>query len=258
MPPDATSLDRLRRRSVGFIERDGSSWACFLVTYMGKERRWHGYFSFRPRDGGVEEDEIRTADIFIEASEEEIDRKARGLGRPLLAGLLASAIHTSEQSHGSSPRLRQWFREVLSRNSRELAEGWETDGGEAGPSADPGASADPEGSTAPEPGLGAPDVTGSEIARMRSLYESYRLDQVVHFICLVEPDDFRDAVDEILDGRPFDFGARDRLQFAMIVVEYIEKRLPLPPFERWAEDYLEHGQAYQLYAHTLHREKRLP
>lgn len=250
MPPDTTSLDRLRRRSVGFIERDGSSWACFLVTYLGKERRWHGYFSFRPRDGGVEEDEIRTADIFIEASEEEIDRKARGLGRPLLAGLLASAIHTSERSGGSSPRLRQWFREVLSRNSRELAEGWDR-----GPAEDDGPG--PESREPPE-GEREADVTGSEIARMRSLYESYRLDQVVHFICLVEPDHFRDAVDRILDGRPFDFGARDRLQFAMIVVEYIEKRLPLPPFERWAEDYLEHGQAYQLYAHTLHREGRLP
>jgi len=245
MPPNTTSLDRLRRRSVGFLERDGSSWACFLVTYLGKERRWHGYFSFRPRDGGIEEDEIRTADIFIEASEEEIDRKARGLGRPLLAGLLASAIHTSEQSHGSTPRLRQWFREVLSRNSRELAEGWEEDG--PGPGDD-----DPRSPSS------AADDAGSEIARMRSLYESYRLDQVVHFICLVEPDHFRDAVDEILDGRPFDFGARDRLQFAMIVVEYIEKRLPLPPFEQWAEDFLEHGREYQLYAHTLHREGRLP
>lgn len=241
MSPNVTGLDRVRRRSVGFIERDGSSWACFLVTYLGKERRWHGYFSFRPRDGDVEEDEIRTADIFLEASEEEIDRKARGLGRPLLAGLLASAIHTADQSDGGSPRLRQWFREMLSRNSRELAREWEE-----------GAPGGPRGTTE------EPASTEAELARMKSLYESYRLDQVVHFICLVKPAHFRDAVDEILDGRPFDFGARDRLQFAMIVVEHIEDRLPLPPFEVWAQDYLEHHPEYQLYAHTLHREGRLP
>lgn len=241
MSPNVTSLERVHRRSVGFIDRDGSSWACFLVTYLGKERRWHGYFSFRPRDGEVREDEIRTADIFIEPSEEEIDRKARGLGRPLLAGLLASAIHTAEQSDGSSPRLRQWFREMLSRNSRELAGEW--DGVRPG-----------DGTDQP----GNPDPTESELARMRSLYESYRLDQVVHFICLVKPDHFRGAVDEILEGRPFDFGARDRLQFAMIVVDHIEDRLPLPPFEVWAEDYVENHPEYQLYAHTLHREGRLP
>ncbi|MDX1566763.1 MAG: hypothetical protein R3223_03115 [Longimicrobiales bacterium] len=242
MPPDLTSLDRVRRRSVGFIERDGESWACFLVTFRGEGRRWHGYFSFRPRDGGVEQDEIRTADIFIEDSEEEIDRKARGLGRPLLAGLLASAIHTAEQSGDASPRLRQWFREVLSRNSRELLEEWESAGDEEG-----------DRGRGPEPG-----ATETELARMRSLYESYRLDQVVHFICLVRPSHFRDAVDRILDGRPFDFGARDRLQFAMMVVEHIEQRLPLPPFEVWAEDYLENREEYLLYAHTLHREGRLP
>ncbi|MFW6206984.1 MAG: hypothetical protein ACOC5J_03530, partial [Gemmatimonadota bacterium] len=61
-----------------------------------------------------------------------------------------------------------------------------------------------------------------------------------------------------LDGRAFDFGARDRLQFAMMVVEHIEERLPLPPFEVWAEDYLENREEYQLYAHTLHRKGRLP
>jgi len=93
---------------------------------------------------------------------------------------------------------------------------------------------------------------------MRSLYESYRLDQVAHFICLVEPEDFRDAVDQILDGRPFEFGAKDRIQFAMIVVEHIESRIPLPPFQVWAEDYLSHPEEYRLYAHTLHREGRLP
>ena len=93
-------LDRLRRRSVAFLEREGESWACFLVTFLDQDRRWHGYFSFRPKDGELEEDEVRTADIFREASEAEIDHKARGLGRPLLSGLLASALHTRERSEG--------------------------------------------------------------------------------------------------------------------------------------------------------------
>lgn len=231
------SLDQVRRRSVGFLERDGESWACFLVTFQDRDLRWHGYFSFRPRDGEVPDDAIRTADIFLEASEEEIDRKARELGRPLLNGLLASALHTREQSDGGSPRLRRWFREMLARNSRELAGSWE----------------------APEPRTPAGErEREAELSRLRSLYESYCLDQVAHFICLVRPDEFREAVDRILDGRPFEFGARDRLQFAMIVVEYIEERLPLPPFEVWAEDYLAHPEEYRLYAHTLHREGRLP
>lgn len=231
------SLDHVRRRSVGFLERDGESWACFLVTFQDRDLRWHGYFSFRPRDGEVAEDAIRTADIFLEASEEEIDRKARELGRPLLNRLLASALHMRERGSGGSPRLRRWFREMLSRNARELAGSWE----------------------APEPHV-AEDEGDREaaLARLRSLYESYRLDQVAHFICLVEPDEFREAVDRILDGRPFEFGAKDRLQFAMMVVEHIEERLPLPPFEIWAEDYLAHPEDYRLYAHTLHREGRLP
>jgi hypothetical protein len=44
----------------------------------------------------------------------------------------------------------------------------------------------------------------------------------------------------------------------MMVVEFIEKRLPLPPFEVWAEDYLAHTEEYRQYAHTLHRTGLLP
>jgi hypothetical protein len=44
----------------------------------------------------------------------------------------------------------------------------------------------------------------------------------------------------------------------MMVVAFIEDHLPLPPFEVWAEDYLAHHRDYALYAHTLHREGRLP
>jgi hypothetical protein len=32
----------------------------------------------------------------------------------------------------------------------------------------------------------------------------------------------------------------------------------LPPFEVWAEDFMEHERDYALYSHTLHREGRLP
>lgn len=224
-------MERVRRRSVGFLENEGEAWACFLVTFMDQSRRWHGYFSFRPRDGGLEEDEIRTADIFLERTEGDIDQKARGLGRPLLRGLLASALHTRERSRDGSPGLRRWFRQMLARNSQELAGDWS--GGEDGP-------------------------RELELARLRSLYASYRLDQVCHFIALVEPGDFQVAVDRILEGRSVDFGAKDLLQFSMMVVEFIEDHLPLPPFEIWVEDFLAHKDDYALYAHTLHRVGRLP
>jgi len=70
--------------------------------------------------------------------------------------------------------------------------------------------------------------------------------------------DFEEAVDRILDGERIDFRASDRIQFAMMVVEHIERRLPLPPFEVWARDFLATPETYRLYAHTLHREGRLP
>lgn len=85
-------VDRLRRRSVGFLEADDESWSCFLVTYQSEEGGWRGYFSFRPSDGHAEEDEIRTADIFLEESEGQIDQKARGLGRHRLATAKGSSV----------------------------------------------------------------------------------------------------------------------------------------------------------------------
>lgn len=240
------TFDRLRRRSVGFLERDGETWSCFLVTFRDESLRWHGYFSFRPKDGELEEDEVRTADIFLESSQDEIDRKARELGRPLLGGLLSSALHTADRDDDGSLRLRRWFREMLSENSRELAGGWEA--------ADPEAARNDEDAS-----KNGDDASGKgRLARLRSLYESYRLDQVAHFICLVRPGNFEAAVDRILEGRSVDFGARDRLQFAMMIVEYIEDRIPLPPFDVWVRDYLENTDEYRLYAHTLHREGRLP
>ncbi|TVP75601.1 MAG: hypothetical protein EA352_07835 [Gemmatimonadales bacterium] len=220
-------MDRTRRRSLGFLEHQGREWACFLVTFQEESGRWLGYFSFRRRDGESEEDEIRTANIFLEPSEAEIDRKARGLGRPLLQGLLSSSIHTRDRGDTRQPpELRRWFGDLLARNSREAADGVEP------------------------PGTEAEELT---LGQLRSLYDSYRIDQVAHFITLVEPDDFHDAVSALLDGQSFDFSTRDRLQFGMMVVEAIESRLPLPPFEVWAEDYARSPDTYRDYTFELHR-----
>lgn len=217
--------DRPRRRSMGFLEREDGTWACYLVTFQEPGGGWRGYFTFRHGGASSEEDEIHTAHIFIEDVEGEIDRKARGLGQPLLAGLLASALHTREREQREAPALRNWFRETLRRNAGRVDAEWS--------------------------GSGASDRS---LAELRSLYDSYRIDQVVHLITLLSPEDFHEAVETILDGRTFDFSARDRLQFAMMVVDHLERLLPLPPFERWAEDYLAHAEVYRTYAHHLHRE----
>ena len=220
-----------RRRSVAFLEAREDTWACFLVTAPRGGGAWHGYFSFRPSHGEAEEDEIRTADIFIETSEADIYDKARGLGRPLLAGLLESALYTRERSPDGSPRLRGRFKSLLVENATDIAGDW---------NGSPSSGAD------------------REIDRLRSLYASYRLDQVAHFICLVEASAFDAAVDRILEGESIDFLSKDRMQFAMMVVDHIERLLPLPDFETWAKDYLDHAEAYRLYTHVLHREGRLP
>lgn len=218
-----------RRRSVAFIEKEDQTWACFLVTYGPREGLWHGYFSFRPGDGEAEEDEIRTAEIFIEDSEAEIHEKARGLGRPLLAGLLDSALHASRRN-GGDKRLRGRFRTILTENARDIAGDWAEE-----------------------------EVpTNEELDRLRSLYSSYRLDQVSHFICLVDPTDFEATVDHILEGESIDFRTKDRVQYAMMVVDYIERMLPLPDFDTWLRDFLAAPDTYRLYTHTLHREGRLP
>ena len=221
-----------RRRSVAFLEDGDDSWACFLVTFPATQRTWHGYFSFRPSYSELPDDEVRTTDIFVEASEAEIHEKARSLGRPLLQGLLDSAIHTRgrDDDDGDS-HLRGRFRKILSANAVDIAGAW----------------------TEAEV-----DIGGDELDRLRSLYESYRIDQVSHLICLVDPEAFESAVDQILDGGSIDFRTKDKVQFARMVVDYLEKLIPLPDFETWAEDFLNNSEAYRLYAHTLHREGRLP
>ena len=167
-----------RRRSVGFLENGSDSWACFLVTFRATEATWHGFFSFRPSHSELQADEVRTTDIFVEASEAEIHEKARSLGRPLLHGLLDSALHTSGRRDGSPTHLRGQFRTLLNANAVEIAGDWIDDD---------------------------LNVTDDELDRLRSLYESYRIDQVCHFISLVDPNDFGNAVDRILEGERIDF-----------------------------------------------------
>ena len=219
-----------RRRSVGFLEHEGRSWACFLVTSPAKGGGWRGHFTFRPADAETEADEIRTSDIFLEAGDAEIQARSRGLGRPLLRGLLDSAVYMRDRLQGERPELRRWFRDRLAADSRRLQD--QRDSG--GPTDDP----DPQ--------------------QLRSLYASYRLDQVAHMIALVRAEDFEQTVERIAGEQPVDFGSCDQLQLAMLVVQRIESLLPLPPFEVWLEDFLAHRDSYQLYAHTLHRDGRLP
>lgn len=230
-PTPRMSLPSERRRSVGFLDSGDESWACFLVTFPATDRTWHGYFAFRPSSSERSADEIRTTDIFVETSEADIHLKARSLGRPLLQGLLDSAIHTERRKNGHTPHLRGRFRTLLTANSLEIAGEW-TDG--------------------------EVRIRDDELDRLRSLYESYRIDQVSHFICLVDSDDFDAAIDRILEGESIDFRSKDRVQYAMMVVDHIERLLPLPDFETWARDFVANPEAYRLYAHTLHREGRLP
>lgn len=227
--PAPTPRGPEQRRSVGNLERRGRAWACSLVTYALDGEGWRGLFEFDPESPEAGEDLVRTAPIFMEASEAEIHGKARSMGRPLLLALLDSALHVREQERASSPFLQRWFRKVLAEHSLTSGEGSDD-----------------------EPPAGA------DLDELRSLYTSYRMDQVAHFIALVHPDDFHRAVDDILDGQKIDFAARDRLQLAMMVVEFVEARLPLPPFEQWILDFLANRSIYEQYAHDLHREGLLP
>jgi hypothetical protein len=211
---------RTRCRSFCFLEYEGEPWTAFLVTYAERDGYCRGHFMFR--SGGVAESgEIRTADLFVETSEEAVDARARSLGRPLLQSLLQSAVHTQQRRSGVTNTYAKWFRDLLSRSAQQHAEDAPTD---------------------PEQSL----------QRLKSLYESYRTDQVCHLIALTDPADFRLIVEKLLDGREIDFRARDRFQLAMIVVQELEKRLPLPPFEMWVEDYLARTGTYEEYSNRLH------
>ncbi len=199
----------------------------FLATYPGDDGRFRGYFTFRTGAPGLEGLEVWTADVFVETTEGEVDARARSLGRPLLGSLLESALFTHERQEGVTPDGVRWFRGLLATRRAELTSG----GDERG-----------------EPSL----------SRLRSLYASYRIDQVSHLIALIVPSSFSELVERVLDGREIDFRASDRLQLAMLVIQELERRLPLPPFEVWAEDYLARPEVYRRYSHQLHRERDLP
>ena len=220
-----------RRRSVCFLEHEGRSWACFLVTTPAAGGGWQGHLAFRPADAESETDEVRTSEILREAKEADVQAKARSLGRPLLKGLLDSATHVRDRERGERPELRRWFRDKLAADARRMEE---------------------------ERGGGSGEGDLPELEGLRSMYASYRLDQVAHLIALVRSEDFERAVERIVELETIDFGSRDQLQLAMLVVQKIESLLPLPPFEAWVEDFLAHRDTYQLYTHTLHREGRLP
>lgn len=220
--------ERSRFRSFTFLERSGERWTVFLVTFPDADGLWRGYFTFRSASGGPDSPEIRTANLFVESSEPEIDVRARGLGRPLVLALLESALDTVERRRSESPDTQRWFREMLTAYAADRL---------------------PDLGELPE------DLS---LSHLRSLYDSYRVDQVAHLIALMKPEDFRELVDAVLDGRSIDFRARDRLQLSMLVVQEIERRLPLPPFETWLEDFLTHREEYQVYSYALHREGRLP
>jgi len=209
------------------MERGDGRWTVFLITYLLPDGCWRGYFSFR---SAADEpgSEVRTADLFVEGSEQDVDARARGLGKPLLMALLDSALAAHERRTGYPPAFHGWFRELLVRHAAERA-----------------------------PDIAPSDVSPS-LQELRSLYESYRLDQVTHLIALLQPDTFEEMVEILLEGRRIDFRARDRFQLAMSVVQELEHRLPLPPFETWVEDYLANPAEYQRYTHALHREDTLP
>ena len=232
--PRAGGVVRSRCRSFCFLERENVRWTVFLITYLRPDGQWRGYLTFRSAADGLDQDEIRTADLFVEESEPDVDNRARGLGRPLLLALLESALDTFERRRGFSPDLQRWFRELIGRHVADQT-----------PARGTTLSATPA------------NVTPT-LAQLRSIYDSYRLDQVAHLIALMTSDDFKELVEVRLEGRRIDFQARDRFQLAMIVVQDIERRLPLPPFEVWVEDYLARPEEYIRYAHELHREGELP
>jgi hypothetical protein len=218
---------RLRCRSFCFLERGGERWTAFLITYRRPDGQWRGYFTFRSAHVESGPDDIRTADLFLEADEAGVDARARGLGKPLLLALLDSALATRERRGGLSPQLHRWFRQELLRGAARRESNWLWQ-------------------------------TPPTLEQLRSLYDSYRLDQVAHLVALLEPEDFREMVEILLAGRRLDYRHSDRFQMAMSVVQELERRLPLPPFEVWLTDYLAHPSEYRRYAWELHRGEELP
>jgi hypothetical protein len=222
-----SDTERLRCRSFCFLERGGERWTAFLITYPRPDGRWRGYFTFRSAVMTAGPGEIRPADLFLEHDEATVDLRARGGGRPLLLALLDSALSTHERRSGGSPELHRWFRRELKRSAGQRESEWQR-------------------------------REAPTLEQLRSLYDSYRLDQVAHLIALLDPDDFREMVEILLAGRRVDFRESDRFQMAMSVVQELERRLPLPPFEVWVPVYRAHPDQYRRYSYDLHGGEVLP
>ncbi len=224
--------DRRRTRSVGFLVHEGCRWSCYLVTYRTGARTWRGHLTFRTtRAQSVRS--VRTAPIFLEQEEDAIDRKARQLGRPLLSALLSSALQvetTAEEVAGTGPGSDQEMRSGV----RSWVEGALRDRASRGP---------------------AP-VQDRSAGRAR--YETYRIDQLTHLVTLMDAASLEDLVMEVLDGERFEFGARDRLQFALLVVQRLEALLPLPPLQVFLEDLAAHPAEHERYRHQLYQGDPLP
>ena len=275
-------------RSVGFLESDGTRWACYLVTYQSSARRWCGYLTFR--DESDPPTTLRTTDVFIETDERSIEGKARQLGKPLLIGLLASAQSLAEKERraaddrasrrasGNDEASGQASgNDQAARRAENDEAARRTTGIDGNPTNGP---ARPEGAgkwmrdqvrqalgvrrhrgASPHPAqreLGlqepaaAPDTPESE-ASDRSAYETYCLDQITHLVGLIPEPLFGSVVERLLDGETFSFGAKDRLQFSLIAVQRLEGLLRLPPFEVWRADRRAHPIAHERYHHDLHR-----
>ena len=217
--------NRRRTRSVGFLDHGTTRWACYLVTYRASATNWRGYLAFRAeRSDGIRV--VRTAEIFLESNEAEIDRKARNMGRPLLTGLLSSALEVEESNRQkalSGSEVRGWVHEALRERACDV-----------------------------------PATSAEDVARIRSRYESYRIDQLTHLVALMEQSALEALVGELLEGASFQFGARDRLQFAMLVVQRLEALLPLPPLEVFLEDCTQNPVAHERYHHDLYAGGELP
>ena len=74
----------------------------------------------------------------------------------------------------------------------------------------------------------------------------------------MEGDALNALVDTTLRGESFGFGAKDRLQFAMMVVQKLESLLPLPPRDVFLDDLAAHPEEHERYHHDLYAEGPIP
>ena len=64
----------------------------------------------------------------------------------------------------------------------------------------------------------------------------------------MDPKAFEKTVDHILKGQKIDFKSDDQFQLSLIVLEYIETRIPIPPYSIWKEDFLSNREEYIRYS----------